>query len=220
MNEALQRRLIILSICVGLPVIFFMLPPTRPMMLATTAVFCHAMLWLFDCAFGAEAFGIPPLFTWALVGGVIGACLGFWSIAPAVGKRRMRRVAGAIPLTLVACLLLGDLMYSLSSAPKPPSLRPKQFGPDPNVAPAPTNTALTNPPQGISQTGQAATDPNNEKPPSLYSMPKDEELSTAPEGGGGPAADQSVDFQGTARPGQKPPTSTNPLNNLRLGGRH
>src|SRR5438045_232352 len=108
MNEALQRRLTIFAICVGIPVMFLLLPPTQPVMFATMAVFAHAMLWLFDCAFGAEAFGIPAVMMWSLIGALIGACLGFWSIAPAVGKRRMRRVAGAIPLTVIACLLVGD----------------------------------------------------------------------------------------------------------------
>src|SRR3954470_2885902 len=107
MNDALQRRLIILSICVGLPVMFLLLPPTQPPMFASMAIFGHGLLWIFDCAFGAEAFGVPAVIMWALIGAMIGACLGFWSIAPALGKRRMRRVAGAIPLTVVACLLVG-----------------------------------------------------------------------------------------------------------------
>lgn len=207
-----QRRLQILAVCVGIPVIFLLMPPTQPVMFATLGIFSHAVLWVFDCAFGAVAFGIPPVVMWAVVGAVVGACLGFWSIAPAVGKRRMRRVAGAIPLTLLGCLLVGDALFSIATSPRPPTLRPTRG--------RGANQAQT--------TGAVPTDPNSEKAPSVYTPPSEELLSNAPEGGGGPAEDKTVPLppdspRGAAgtggatagTTGAPPPTSTNPLDRLR-----
>ena len=175
-----QRRLVTIILFVAIPVLFLLLPPTQPVMFATLALFSHAVLWLFDCAFGAEAFGVPPAITWALVGGVIGACLGYWRIAPAIGRRRMRRVAGAIPLTLLACLFLGDVIFSLANSPKLPPLHPPTVSvastPTPTVQPATTNNSQ---PHNINDVIRNATKPLQEP------RPTEDVLSTAPEGGGG-----------------------------------
>ena len=175
-----QRRLVTIVLFVAIPVLFLLLPPTQPIMFATLALFSHAVLWLFDCAFGAEAFGLPPAITWALVGGVIGACLGYWRIAPAIGRRRMRRVAGAIPLTLLACLFLGDVIFSLANSPKLPPLKPPTI-PIVSTSPATGQPATTNnnQPNTITNMIRNATKPLQEP------RPKEDVLSTAPEGGGG-----------------------------------
>jgi hypothetical protein len=174
-----QRRLTVWAICIGVPLLFLLMPPTRPIMLATLGVFAHSILWLFDCAFGGEAFGIPPVVTWSLVGAFIGACLGYWSVAPAIGRRRMRRIAGAIPLTLIACLLAGDILYSVATAQPLPKLRPPIMDLYEHV-------------QQPTATSAGVQDPTNVKPPGLYSTPTEEELSTAPEGGGGSPTDKEV----------------------------
>jgi len=189
MNETQTRRLAIILGCVLVFIMFFMVPLTRPTMLATFAVFSHVVLWIFDCAFGVGAFGAPPFVMWALVGAVIGAALGYWHVAPAVGRRRLRRVAGAIPVTLVICLFVGDVLVSITSSPKPPSLQPIAM-----QRAAPTKTVA-----------KPIEDPNNEPAPGMYSTPKEDVLSTAPEGGGGDPKDTSIPMSPPQMPfGPKP----------------
>ncbi len=203
MNETQNRRLAITLGCVLVFVMFFMMPLTRPTMLATFAVFAHVVLWIFDCAFGAEAFGIPPFVTWALVGAVIGAALGYWHIAPAVGRRRMRRVAGAIPVTLVICLFVGDVLVSLTTAPKPPSLQPVA------MQRAPTKTVA-----------KPIEDPNNEPAPGMYSTPKEDVLSTAAEGGGGDPKDSSIGMSPPVVPMSDHPNTITDLAGRSIGTDH
>ena len=194
-----QRRLTIWAICIGLPVMFLLLPPTQPAMFATMGIFSHMVLWIFDCAAGAEAFGVPPVAMWALIGAIIGGCLGFWKIAPAIGKRSYRRIASAIPITLLITLLIGNVLFSITRAPAAVPLIP------PNVP------GLANQNTSASQQPPATTanDPNNVKAPSLYTPPTEDELSTAPEGGGGSPEDKTVNMsQNPNLPSTPPPTGS------------
>lgn len=84
-----------------------------PYVLAALSVLSFAILWMLDCMSGSHILGLPPVLAWSLVGLVLGASFGFWSVAPAIGMRRIRRVVAAIPLVLLCCLMIVDMGASI-----------------------------------------------------------------------------------------------------------
>jgi hypothetical protein len=57
-----------------------------------------------DYAFGATALPGAPWLAWLVWGGLIGACLGFWTLAPVYGYRNARPLIIAAPFILLALL--------------------------------------------------------------------------------------------------------------------
>jgi len=139
-----ERTLILNAIFLGIPLLFCMLPGTQPYMFAVLGTFFHALLWLFDCIFGAHIFPWPPPVSWLIIGTVIGASLGFWTIAPSLGKRHLRHVAATIPFIVLGGLAIADATFSLMNRTPDPRL------PTPVARPAPATTQ-TDTPNGVLQ---------------------------------------------------------------------
>ena len=62
---------------------------------------------------GTRVLPFEPWACWALVGSIFGGSLGFWMIAPALGLRKARKLAGAIPIALLVVLTLSDVAISV-----------------------------------------------------------------------------------------------------------
>ena len=216
-----ERNYGFLAMIIGIPVMFMVLPATQPFMFASLGVFSHAVLWIMDCMAGSMIFGLPPSITWPLVGAVVGACLGFWRVAPAVGRRRLRRLMQTIPLMLLGTLFLADAVFSLMTAPSPTPLAP--VGHRGFMQPDNSQTQGTEPvatqPSGAQ--GQAKTGSDTQPAPGVYTNPTEDTLSPAPEGAGAiPDTSTPMQPDGT-KPGTtvNVPPDHNPLNNLPPRGR-
>jgi hypothetical protein len=144
-----QRRLIMGMIFIGIPLMFLLLPITQPYMVVCLGIAFHAVLWFLDCVGGAHIIPLPTPITWLIIGSGLGAALGYWTVAPSIGKRHMRRVAVLIPFIVLGGLTLVDLSYSLLNPPivppqtqNPSNQQINTFGRH-NAEPAPTDPTLT-----------------------------------------------------------------------------
>lgn len=77
---------------------------------ALAAVFCLlvGIGWLVmaigDHAVGAGALPTAPWIPWAVAGGLLGAALGFWTMAPVYGWKNRRPLIVAIPVIIILCI--------------------------------------------------------------------------------------------------------------------
>lgn len=77
---------------------------------ALAAVFCLLVVigWLVmvlgDHAVGAGALPMAPWIPWAIAGGLLGAALGFWTMAPVYGLKKKRPLIVAAPVVIIFCL--------------------------------------------------------------------------------------------------------------------
>jgi hypothetical protein len=69
--------------------IYFWRPVVKGLYMGVWAT-AFGVQWAFDWLFGARETFDRPWIMWALWGAVLGACLGFWLIAPTFGLRRWR----------------------------------------------------------------------------------------------------------------------------------
>ena len=205
-----ERNLPFIIVCIGIPIIFMLMPASQPFMFATLGIFSHAMLWLVDCLFGGPILSTSPVIMWSIAGAVIGGCIGFWSIAPAIGKRGARNFAQVLPFALLSCFLIIGVLSSLSSTTPPPPLRSgahpvdaamSQSGSQPNSA-ATTSTAQS-----------TASTSGNEQPPNVYTTPTEDTPWSTQEGGGAAPKDYKETHQLGDDVGQHQ-ESMNPLDHL------
>jgi len=107
------NRVALNLILLGIPILFFIFPPTQPYMIVALGLVCHSLLWFLDCVFGTHVLHLDPIACWLLVGGIFGGTLGFWTVAPSIGKRHLRKLAAIIPLILLTGLTCIDITYSM-----------------------------------------------------------------------------------------------------------
>jgi uncharacterized protein YacL len=115
----IDRRTMWINIGIGAGVLFlFFLPLILPYFLATLGYASHWLIWGIDSMFGVHVLGLPPALAWALVGAILGLCLGFWTVAPALGMRKTRTLAAIIPIAFLIVLMALDMNVSLHQ-PRP-----------------------------------------------------------------------------------------------------
>ena len=103
MEEAIAWVLVVLALLVALPfVIHYILIGIYWLLAAVSYLFFAAMDGLCSAALLPES----PWLMWLIWGAVIGAALGFWTVAPIYGLRRQRVWIAAAPFLLMGIVTL------------------------------------------------------------------------------------------------------------------
>lgn len=128
-----EDRLILYISLAAIPIMFLIMPLTSGVSSNVLGTACEGLLWFLDSLVGTHVLNLPPLVSWSIVGLVLGAALGFWSVAPALGMRRARRTAVVVPLVLLTILWIADLGVSIIQLQNP---RPAPIAPAATQNPA------------------------------------------------------------------------------------
>jgi hypothetical protein len=103
MEEAVSWGLVIVAVCIVLPFVF---KPLAAILYWVGTTLGVVLFTLLDGLFGARLIPGAPWLMWLLWGALIGAAVGFWTVAPVYGLRKQRPLLLGTPFILMVLVAL------------------------------------------------------------------------------------------------------------------
>lgn len=100
MNREITGWHIVLGI-VGIVVVVWLALLALALAYCVIAFICFMLIAVLDQLFGCGLASTSPPVMWAISGALFGSALGFWTIVPVYGWRRMRRYLIALPMVVI-----------------------------------------------------------------------------------------------------------------------